>query len=181
MRRILRTSLIEVSALEAQGKDTSAIDPEIDRFSEKVAAARTAYDAAQAELAGITNMKDEASKAKLEDAKKLVREARDDVMEAYGILKSLVKDIKAQGGDFSSCVGSVDELVAEYSPSIVSDEDAVADAGDDVDEESEDPASYSDTVVDDSDDGLVDSEDDASELGAEDEDAESTDETTPSS
>lgn len=80
-----------LSGLEANGTDTSAVDPKLAEFSSKMGNAREKLSAAK-ELLGSDD------ETKIAEGKTLVREARDLVQEVHRLLEEIRKDIRELGG-----------------------------------------------------------------------------------
>ncbi len=78
---------------------TIDVSADVTQFSEKIAAAKDKYQQAQAKLSSIIDLKlgnatNEQIKAVADEAKELLKQARDSIKEAHNVLKTIVRKIK---------------------------------------------------------------------------------------
>ncbi len=94
-----------ITALEEQGIDTSAIQDLMDDFSAKIESARDKHSQANDML--IEAKESDASgqdfSDKVKEARSLLQSAQDDLQDAHTLLKEILREVKAAGGDLSAC------------------------------------------------------------------------------
>jgi len=111
--------------MEEQGIEVEAIETKVDLFSMRVDEARIKFRKAQELFDQVKELRGEDDKDirtinnLMNEAKKLVREAHSALKNAHSLLMIIIRDIKAAGGNITSCVDAneVYKLVEESEPS----------------------------------------------------------------